>query len=77
MVTYVWYDPAAKTQVEVPAARCWPNLLNSAAARAGYPARFVPSRVAKLDPVDRNLVGTATALVSEIIYEQVAAAKVK
>ena len=29
-----------------------------------------------MDPVDRNLVGTAIALVSEIIYEQVAAAKV-
>jgi hypothetical protein len=67
MVTYVWYDPAAKTQVDAPAARCWPNLLNSAAARAGYPDSL-PSRVAKLDPVDRNLVGTATALVSEITF---------
>ena len=35
------------------------------------------SRVAKLDPADRNLIRTASALVSEMIYEQVAAAKVK
>jgi hypothetical protein len=39
------------------------------------PPDSLDSRVAKLDPVDRNLVGTATALVSEIIYEQVATAK--
>ena len=32
------------------------------------PPDSLDSRVAKLDPVDRNLVGTATALVSEITF---------